>query len=350
MNTPLVSIGVPNLNKRPYLPARMETLLSQTFTDYEIIVCDSYSNDGSWEYLQQFAGNPRVRLHQVPRAGIYAGWNDCVTRATGRYVYIATSDDTAEPSLLENLVAALERFPDVHLATCNCHFINETGQRTTETEFGPDGRLQIFDDWLQRPHRRHGLSEFVSTCVYGPTYGPITAALFRRTLFDQSGMLFPAGGPAMADLEWGLRACLHTDAIHVPEDLATLRVYATQATQQVDWANGAWECVGMVRRVCREFAAKLPAQMQTSIAHNHLARVMELRAFNALELYPGSLLKHPARTLANLGRGFARHPGLTLSHLARGARWRNRITPDFGAAVRELLAEFNLPPICSAIP
>ncbi len=51
---PLVSICLPTLNARRFLEPRMESILAQTLTDWELIVCDSYSNDGTWEYFQQF--------------------------------------------------------------------------------------------------------------------------------------------------------------------------------------------------------------------------------------------------------------------------------------------------------
>src|SRR4051812_32858947 len=119
MSTPLISICVPNLNKARFLSARMETLLAQTFTDWEMIICDSYSDDGSWEFFQKFKNDPRVKLHQVPRAGLYAGWNECLRRASGEYINIATSDDTAEPQLLESLLEPLERRRELNLAVCD---------------------------------------------------------------------------------------------------------------------------------------------------------------------------------------------------------------------------------------
>jgi glycosyltransferase involved in cell wall biosynthesis len=85
----------------------MQTILSQTLADWELIVCDSFSSDGTWEYFQQFKQDPRVRLYQVPKEGLYAGWNECLRRCRGEYVYIATADDTCKPELLEKMVAAL---------------------------------------------------------------------------------------------------------------------------------------------------------------------------------------------------------------------------------------------------
>jgi hypothetical protein len=107
--SPLVSICLPTLNARRFLEPRMASILSQTLTDWELIVCDSFSDDGTWEYLQQFKDDPRVRLYQVPKEGLYAGWNECLRRCRGEYVYMATADDTCEASLLEKMVGALEK-------------------------------------------------------------------------------------------------------------------------------------------------------------------------------------------------------------------------------------------------
>jgi glycosyltransferase involved in cell wall biosynthesis len=104
---PLVSICLPTLNARRFLEPRMQTILAQTLADWELIVCDSFSSDGTWEYFQQFKQDPRVRLYQVPKEGLYAGWNECLRRCRGEYVYIATADDTCKPELLEKMVAAL---------------------------------------------------------------------------------------------------------------------------------------------------------------------------------------------------------------------------------------------------
>src|SRR5207244_12706918 len=102
---PKVSICVPNLNTRPYLPERFETVFNQTFQDWELVVCDSYSDDGSWEYIQELAARePRMRISQTPRKGVYAGFNDCIQLARGAYVYVATSDDTMSPDFLEEMV------------------------------------------------------------------------------------------------------------------------------------------------------------------------------------------------------------------------------------------------------
>ena len=124
---PLVSVCLPNLNTLPYLRERVDTILGQTYPHWEMIVVDSFSDDGSWEFFEELARkDQRVSIAQVPR-GLYASWNNCIQRARGKYVYIATSDDTMAADCLEKLVAALEEHECCDLAHCSLVIINRDG-------------------------------------------------------------------------------------------------------------------------------------------------------------------------------------------------------------------------------
>jgi len=69
MPRPLVSVLLPNLNNVRYLPERLETIYSQTVKDWELIIVDSYSDDGAWELLLQHASREsRMRLSPAPRS------------------------------------------------------------------------------------------------------------------------------------------------------------------------------------------------------------------------------------------------------------------------------------------
>jgi len=104
---PKVSICVPNLNTRPFLPERFRTIQEQTLQDWELLIYDSYSEDGAWTYIQDFvAAEPRARCWQGPREGTPGSWSACIREAQGEYVYIATSDDTMAPDCLEKLAAS----------------------------------------------------------------------------------------------------------------------------------------------------------------------------------------------------------------------------------------------------
>jgi len=135
MTAPLVSVCLPNLNTRPFLEERVQTVLAQTLQDWELVVSDNYSEDGAWELFQSIAqSEPRMHNEQAARKGMYENWNNCIRRATGKYVYIATSDDTMAPDCLEKMARALEAHPDCDLAHCTLRFIDEQGLDLPKTQ------------------------------------------------------------------------------------------------------------------------------------------------------------------------------------------------------------------------
>src|SRR5207244_64894 len=82
--TPKVSICVPNLNTLAFLPERFETIFAQTFQDWELLIYDSYSTDGAWEYITELAARDRrIRAWQGPREGTPGSWTPCVREASG---------------------------------------------------------------------------------------------------------------------------------------------------------------------------------------------------------------------------------------------------------------------------
>ena len=109
MNAPRVSVCLPNLNNRAYLEERIATIEAQSFKDWELVICDNFSDDGAWEFFQELAKrDSRVRISQEPRAGMYANWNNCIVKARGEFIYVATSDDTMAEDCLEKMVKALD--------------------------------------------------------------------------------------------------------------------------------------------------------------------------------------------------------------------------------------------------
>src|ERR1700747_2800360 len=101
-----VSIILPNLNTPlPFLKERVRSILAQTNTNWECIIVDGFSDNGSWEYLVEIAAkDKRFILNQFKKEGIYKAWNCGIELAKGEYIYIATSDDTMEPNCIEELV------------------------------------------------------------------------------------------------------------------------------------------------------------------------------------------------------------------------------------------------------
>lgn len=229
---PLVSIVMPNLNSRQYLAERIDSILAQSYANWELIIVDSYSDDGAWELIEQYAANDRrFRTSQAPREGIYPGLNRCLRQAQGEYIYIATSDDTMDPDCLRQMVAALAAHPECGLCHMCLRVIDENGN-TVEGMWRKFPVSRFFGQLMDVPHvRRAPYDGILHSAVY-TVYTSLTQLLFRRSVLEEVG-LFRSDWGSEGDFEWGMRAALVHSTVHLPQALATWRVYRDQATAQV---------------------------------------------------------------------------------------------------------------------
>ncbi len=183
---PAVSVIVPNYNHAAYLPQRIESILRQTYQDFELILLDDCSTDNSRAILSQYASNPRVRIefNKANSGSVFKQWNKGVGLASGKYVWIAESDDYADERLLERLVRILDRDDSVAYAYCRSWHV------TAE-----DRRQGFHDEYV--PYKGpHGWT--ADYCVdgrqecrdYFAFVNPVpnaSAAVFRKSAYDSVG-------------------------------------------------------------------------------------------------------------------------------------------------------------------
>lgn len=131
--TPKVTVIIPNYNHSRYLPERIESVLNQTLTDLDILILDDCSPDNSREIIEAYAArDPRIRLlfNEQNSGSTFVQWNRGLGQARGEYIWIAESDDYAEPHFLETLVARLDADPEVGLAYAMSISVDENSQPT----------------------------------------------------------------------------------------------------------------------------------------------------------------------------------------------------------------------------
>src|SRR3954451_16590598 len=125
---PKISILLPSLNARKFLEPRVQSIVDQTSADWETIVLDSGSSDGTWEYFQSIAArDPRFKLNQIPREGLYAALNRGIELATGEFLHVATADDSMSSDFFAQMLDALSNCPNAGIAACDLQFINREG-------------------------------------------------------------------------------------------------------------------------------------------------------------------------------------------------------------------------------
>ncbi len=120
---PRLSIGLPVYNGENYIAAALDSLLRQSFTDFELIICDNASTDRTAEICRVFGtSDQRIHYHRNDtNIGAAGNYNRTLELARGEYFKWASHDDVCRPEFLEKCIAVLDTQPDVVL----CHSQSE---------------------------------------------------------------------------------------------------------------------------------------------------------------------------------------------------------------------------------
>lgn len=172
---PLVSVIVPNYNYAGYLKQRIESILNQTFSDFELILLDDASTDNSKEILESYRNCPCVSCidYNVQNSGSpFVQWMKGIMLARGKYVWIAEADDCAEPDFLETCLRYAESEEDTAICYVGSFL------------FDAEGRVNQKDvnHWGSRTKR--GASTF-SGCNYA-----IHNLYWKNYIINASAVLF----------------------------------------------------------------------------------------------------------------------------------------------------------------
>ena len=125
MSQPVVSVVMPVYNRERYVGAAIQSILDQTFTDFEFIIVDDGSSDGSVDVIQNF-DDPRIRLIILgENRGIGVARNTGNNAARGEYIAVMDSDDIALPQRLEKQVAYMRAHPDVGVCGASIRYVDE---------------------------------------------------------------------------------------------------------------------------------------------------------------------------------------------------------------------------------
>jgi glycosyltransferase involved in cell wall biosynthesis len=153
MNRPLVSVVMPVCNSERFLAESIDSILGQTFKDFEFVIVDFGSTDNSKSIVSKYATlDSRVKFHQVPPCTLPAARNAGCFLAQGRYIAIMDADDVALPDRLAWEVDYMEKHPHVALLGGAVEWINSMGQ-AFETARHPTADREL-------------KSELVTHCVF----------------------------------------------------------------------------------------------------------------------------------------------------------------------------------------
>ncbi len=172
---PAISVILPVYNQEQYVAETIESVLSQTFADFELLLHDDGSTDGSAAIIRDYAArDPRIRASFASNAGRCGATNALVAQARGEWCAFLDADDVMLPARLATQLAYHQAHPEVDATSCHCHYINEHGRHMgTQRYYG----LRTAEEGRQSLAK----NEVVLVAF--------TGLMLRRRVFEQSGGL-----------------------------------------------------------------------------------------------------------------------------------------------------------------
>ncbi|AXQ20982.1 glycosyltransferase [Acinetobacter wuhouensis] len=183
----MISIIIPNYNHYDYLEERLDSVFSQTYLNYEVIILDDCSTDNSLKILSRYKDHPKVShfiVNKVNSGSVFKQWNKGIELAQGELIWIAESDDIASYDFLEKMVHSFDKYAKVVLAYCQSKKINSSGE--------------IFGDWVahtdlngQNKHTddfHMGGGEFIEKYMLDQNSIPnASGVIFKKSIYQLVG-------------------------------------------------------------------------------------------------------------------------------------------------------------------
>jgi glycosyltransferase involved in cell wall biosynthesis len=143
-----VSVLMSVWNGMPYVPLTVASVLAQTYRDFEFVIVDNFSTDGTRDFLEKIAAtDSRIKLvFNQQNLGHSGGLNRGIEECKGRWIARIDADDLALPERLERQLAFLRENPDVKLASSLAYYIDASGRRVGKTEH-PMKTREIFEKY-----------------------------------------------------------------------------------------------------------------------------------------------------------------------------------------------------------
>lgn len=220
---PKVSIVLPSYNYDQYLDERIQSLLDQTYQDFELIIVDDASTDNSVDVIQKYDSDHRVKTRFFSEnSGLpYKRWNDGAEMALGDYILFAGADDSCALTMVESLASKLDANPNIGIAYCQSMQMDSKSKLIRS--------MKKYTDTLdQKRWSKDYIDKGTNECKYLAIKNVIpnaSAAMIRRKVFNQIGG-FDENLKLVADWMLWSKILVVSDVAFVAEPLNYFRCHS----------------------------------------------------------------------------------------------------------------------------
>ncbi len=214
INQPLVSVAIPMYNNARFIGDTIKSVLSQTFTDFELLIYDDDSTDGSYDIAASWSDS-RIKLFKnSSNLGPEGNWNKAISRVRGRYVKLVCGDDILYPECLQKQVAVFENplYAGISLVSSQRTIIDPEGKTLIK-------KVNFIDGGRKKPVEVIRKMIRMGTNIIGePVCGLYPANLIGKTRG------YSAIVPYTIDLEFWIQMLKHGDLFVIDEPLCAFRI------------------------------------------------------------------------------------------------------------------------------
>lgn len=233
-----VSVCIPAYNGEKFIQEAIDSVIAQTFTDFEIIIVDDRSTDNTVNIIKSYT-DKRIRFFQNEKnLGLIGNWNKALSYATGEYIKILPDDDLIYPNCLKLQVEVLDNDPDkeVALVSGRKNVINNNGKI-------------LFNRGFSRKEIRVSGVEAINKTVRsgGNIIGEGGALLFRREIMKKVGII-DSDIFYILDLDYWYRILLYGKLHSLPDIVAAFRVSAV-STSTIIKDKQQKDCINFIKKV-----------------------------------------------------------------------------------------------------
>lgn len=271
-SSPRVSIGIPVYNGENYLEEAIESILAQSYRNFELIICDNCSTDKTSDICGKYASrDPRINYSRNDyNLGAIPNFNRVFSLSTGDYFKWAAHDDVLEENYLKDCFAALENNTDAVLCQSLVQYIDGNGQN-----------IEIYDSKLCGAEASQASKRFAAVTLLPHPCNEIFGLIRRRVLARKNPMETFHG----ADRALLAELALYGRIIQLPQPLLKMRLHSSRYTESRSRPEDrlAWHDTkkgGKIHfptwRLYREYfrmvRTKLPSRRQRLFCYIHLLR------------------------------------------------------------------------------
>lgn len=280
MGTPKVSVCIPVFNGEDYIGEAVESVLKQSFEDFELVVSDNCSNDSTEKVVKKFCDDRLKFIRNDKNLGPVGNSNRCLELAKGQYVYIFHHDDIMSPNNLERKVSILDKNPNVGFVHSDIQLINPLGEIISDTIWYEGSRIDYIENGKTIFKRYIDFLNIGAILFIG-------TVLARRFCYEKIGGFNPDFVHTY-DSEMSLRMLLFFDVACIGTPLVKYRVHPLSASSSWgDYTSVAYlyEHYLMAKSVFKSCRAFIPRheELQEKMRVGFSERALKLSADSILE-------------------------------------------------------------------